>query len=106
MKSSCREAGGEGRDTRAQARTGTQCGSWVKIDTHDSCKGSPIHRRLHATPKFPQKTESQKKITAREAVPSGEWWCSWKKWFIYCVFTKDTLDEKGHARDTRVHVTL
>jgi len=26
--------------------------------------------------------------------------------FIYSVFTKDTLDEKGQARDTRVHVTL
>ena len=26
--------------------------------------------------------------------------------FIYSVFTKDTLDEKGDARDTRVHVTL
>ena len=25
---------------------------------------------------------------------------------IYLVFTKDTLDEKGQARDTRVHVTL
>ena len=25
---------------------------------------------------------------------------------IYSVFTKDTLDEKGQARDTRVHVTL
>ena len=29
-----------------------------------------------------------------------------KKRFIYSVFTKDTLDEKGQARDTRVHVTL
>jgi len=28
------------------------------------------------------------------------------KRFIYFVFTKDTLDEKGQARDTRVHVTL
>jgi len=26
--------------------------------------------------------------------------------FIYSVFTEDTLDEKGQARDTRVHVTL
>jgi len=26
--------------------------------------------------------------------------------FIYSVFTKDTLDEKGQARVTRVHVTL
>jgi len=26
--------------------------------------------------------------------------------FIYSVFTKDTLDEKGQTRDTRVHVTL
>jgi len=26
--------------------------------------------------------------------------------FMYSVFTKDTLDEKGQARDTRVHVTL
>ena len=26
--------------------------------------------------------------------------------FICSVFTKDTLDEKGQARDTRVHVTL
>ena len=26
--------------------------------------------------------------------------------FIYSVFTTDTLDEKGQARDTRVHVTL
>jgi len=25
---------------------------------------------------------------------------------IYSVFTKDTLDEKGQARDTRVYVTL
>jgi len=24
----------------------------------------------------------------------------------YSVFTKDTFDEKGQARDTRVHVTL
>ena len=28
------------------------------------------------------------------------------KQFIYSVFSKDTLDEKGQARDTRVHVTL
>ena len=26
--------------------------------------------------------------------------------FIYSVFTKDTLDEKGQARDSRAHVTL
>jgi len=26
--------------------------------------------------------------------------------FIYSVFTKDTLDEKGQARDTSVHVTI
>ena len=26
--------------------------------------------------------------------------------FMYSVFTKDTLDEKGQARDTKVHVTL
>ena len=26
--------------------------------------------------------------------------------FIYCVFTKDTLDEKGQARDTSTHVTF
>jgi len=26
--------------------------------------------------------------------------------FIYSAFTKDTLDEKGQARDTKVHVTL
>jgi len=26
--------------------------------------------------------------------------------FIYSMFTKDTLDEKAQARDTRVHVTL
>jgi len=26
--------------------------------------------------------------------------------FTYAVFTKDTSDEKGQARDTRVHVTL
>ena len=26
--------------------------------------------------------------------------------FIYSVFTKDTSDEKGQARDTKVHVTL
>jgi len=26
--------------------------------------------------------------------------------FMYCVFTKDTLDEKGQARDTRMHMTL
>jgi len=26
--------------------------------------------------------------------------------FIYSMFTEDTLDEKGQARDTRVHVTL
>ena len=26
--------------------------------------------------------------------------------FVYSVFTKDTLDEKGQDRDTRVHVTL
>ena len=26
--------------------------------------------------------------------------------FIYSVFTKDTVDEEGQARDTRVHVTL
>jgi len=25
---------------------------------------------------------------------------------IYSVFTKDTIDEKAQARDTRVHVTL
>ena len=25
---------------------------------------------------------------------------------VYSLFTKDTLDEKGQARDTRVHVTL
>jgi len=29
-----------------------------------------------------------------------------KQRFIHSVFTKDTLDEKGQARDTRVHVTL
>jgi hypothetical protein len=26
--------------------------------------------------------------------------------FIYSVFTKDTLDEKGQARDTSTHVTF
>ena len=31
---------------------------------------------------------------------------SCNKRFIYSVFTKDTSDEKGQARDTRVHVTL
>jgi len=29
-----------------------------------------------------------------------------RKHFIYSVHTKDTLDEKGQVRDTRVHVTL
>jgi len=28
------------------------------------------------------------------------------KRFIYSVFTKDTLDEKGQARDTSTHVTF
>ena len=33
-------------------------------------------------------------------------WISGLSLLIYSVFTKDTLDEKGQARDTRVHVTL
>jgi len=28
------------------------------------------------------------------------------RWRNYSVFTKDTLDEKGQVKDTRVHVTL
>ena len=38
----------------------------------------------------------------------GVWRFKLRRWkrIIYSVFTNDTLDAKGQARDTRVHVTL
>jgi len=38
----------------------------------------------------------------------GVWRFKLRRWkrIIYSVFTNDTLDAKGKARDTRVHVTL
>ena len=51
---------------------------------------SAVTRRKDNLLKFPSRSSSFERTDER---------------FIYSVFTKDTLDEKGQARDTRVHVT-